>query len=113
MSVAPWSIIHSLRCHSSRFVFIVWFYALVTNVDRTPKNTNLLLWHRKLWMIDHGATLIFQHQWQSWRERSRAPFAPIRDHVLLPFADEIAEADARLSPRLTKDVIDGVLAMIP
>jgi hypothetical protein len=92
---------------------IVWFDALVTNVDRTIKNTNLLVWHRKLWMIDHGATLIFQHQWESWRERSRAPFAPIRDHVLLPWAEEIEEADARLAPRLTGEVIDGVLAMIP
>ena len=92
---------------------IVWFDALVTNVDRTAKNTNLLVWHRKLWMIDHGATLIFQHQWESWRERSRAPFAQIRDHVLLPWAAEIREADARLSARLTKDIIDGVLALIP
>ena len=92
---------------------IVWFDALVTNVDRTAKNTNLLVWHRKLWMIDHGATLIFHHQWQNWRERSRAPFAQIRDHVLLPWAEAIAEADARLSPRLTEEVIDGVLALIP
>ncbi|HEY2323574.1 MAG TPA: HipA family kinase, partial [Thermoanaerobaculia bacterium] len=91
---------------------IVWFDALVTNVDRTAKNTNLLVWHRKLWMIDHGATLIFQHQWESYRERSRAPFAPIRDHVLLAWADEIREADARLSATLTEEVIDQVLAMI-
>src|ERR1041385_757921 len=92
---------------------IVWFDALVTNVDRTIKNTNLLVWHRKLWMIDHGATLIFQHQWERWRERSRAPFAPIRDSVLRPWAEEIEEADARLAPRLTGEVIGGVLAMIP
>jgi hypothetical protein len=92
---------------------IVWFDALVTNVDRTPKNTNLLVWHRNLWMIDHGATLIFQHQWESWRERSRAPFAQIRDHVLLPWAAEIREADARLAARLTEEVIGGVLALIP
>jgi hypothetical protein len=92
---------------------IVWFDALVTNVDRTAKNTNLLVWHRKLWMIDHGATLIFQHQWESYRERSRAPFAPIRDHVLLSWADEIREADARLSATLAEEVIGQVLAMIP
>jgi hypothetical protein len=92
---------------------IVWFDALVTNVDRTAKNTNLLVWHRKLWMIDHGATLIFHHQWESWRDRSRSSFAAIREHVLLPWADEIAAADARLSARLTEEVIDGVLALIP
>src|SRR5947209_3796813 len=91
---------------SSMASSIVWFDALVTNVDRTAKNTNLLVWHRKLWMIDHGATLIFQHQWQSWRERSRAPFAQIGDHVLLPWAEEIAAADARLSARLGAEVID-------
>lgn len=92
---------------------IVWFDALVTNVDRTAKNTNLLVWHRKLWMIDHGATLIFHHQPAGWRGRSRAPFAQIADHVLLRWADGVAEADARLSARLTEEVIDGVLAMIP
>ena len=92
---------------------IVWFDALVTNADRTAKNTNLLLWHRKLWMIDHGATLIFHHQWESYRERSRAPFAQTRDHVLLPWAEEIREADARLSARLDGDTIDGVLALVP
>jgi hypothetical protein len=92
---------------------IVWFDALVTNVDRTAKNTNLLVWHRKLWMIDHGATLIFHHQWESYRERSRTPFAAIREHVLLPWAGDIRAADAELAPRLTPEVIDGVLALIP
>ncbi len=92
---------------------IVWFDALVTNVDRAAKNTNLLLWHRKLWMIDHGATLIFHHRWEDYRERSRAPFVQIQHHVLLPWADQIREADARLSRRLTEEVIDGVLALIP
>ncbi|MBV8516520.1 MAG: aminotransferase class I and II [Acidobacteria bacterium] len=92
---------------------IVWFDALVTNVDRTAKNTNLLVWHRKVWMIDHGATLIFHHQWESYRERSRTPFAAIRDHVLLPWADDLRAADAQLAPRLTAEAIDGVLALIP
>src|SRR5437588_2181717 len=76
---------------------IVWFDALVTNVDRTPKNTNLLVWHRKLWMIDHGATLIFHHQWDGFREQSRKPFARIADHVLLQWASELAEVDGELA----------------
>jgi hypothetical protein len=92
---------------------IVWFDALVTNVDRTAKNTNLLMWHRKLWMIDHGATLIFQHQWERWRERSRAPFAQIADHVLLRWAGELREVDAELAPRLTADAIAGIVDLIP
>src|SRR5215813_8583212 len=83
---------------------IVWFDAYVTNVDRTARNTNLLLWHKRLWLIDHGAALYFHHTWhEDFLARSRAPFAPIKDHVLLPFATALAEADARLSALLTED----------
>ncbi|HUR79303.1 MAG TPA: HipA family kinase [Thermoanaerobaculia bacterium] len=92
---------------------IVWFDALVGNVDRTAKNTNLLVWHRDLWLIDHGATLIFHHAWGDHLERARAPYKQLRDHVLLPWATELREADAELAPRLTRDEIDGVLALIP
>jgi len=92
---------------------IVWFDAFVTNVDRTPKNTNLLVWHRKLWMIDHGATLIFHHQWDGFREQSRKPFARIADHVLLPWADELREVDEELTARLTPDAIAAVIELIP
>lgn len=92
---------------------IVWFDALVTNVDRTAKNTNLLVWHRKLWMIDHGATLIFHHNWDGYLEKSRAPFARIADHVLLPWASELRELDAELAARLTPEVIAGVIELIP
>ena len=84
---------------------IVWFDALVTNVDRTPRNTNLLVWHDRLWLIDHGASLYFHHNWPARdgtaRDRKRRPFAAIRDHVLLLFAGSISEADAALAPRLT------------
>jgi hypothetical protein len=73
---------------------ILWFDALVTNVDRTPRNPNLLTWHNRLWLIDHGASLYFHHTWKGWREASMRPFAAARDHVLLPFARAIAEADA-------------------
>jgi hypothetical protein len=93
---------------------IVWFDALVTNVDRTPKNTNLLVWHRALWMIDHGATLIFHHNWSDdFLKRSRNTFAPNKQHVLLPWATEIREADPELAAMLTPEVIDGVLELIP
>jgi hypothetical protein len=92
---------------------IVWFDALVTNVDRTPKNTNLLLWHRKLWLIDHGATLIFHHNWAEGVTKSRTPFAHIKDHVLLPWASEIRRVDGELTALLTPDAIENVIAMIP
>jgi hypothetical protein len=92
---------------------IVWFDAFVTNVDRTPRNTNLLVWHRRPWLIDHGAALIFHHQWGDPAQQSRTPFAPIRDHVLLPWARAIDAADARLAPLLTPGVLDDIVGAIP
>lgn len=93
---------------------VVWFDAYTTNVDRTLRNTNILIWHRKLWLIDHGAALYFHHSWDAnYLERSRRPFEKISEHVLLPFAASIAEADAELSARLTPEVIRGIVELIP
>lgn len=92
---------------------IVWFDALVTNVDRTVKNTNLLVWHKKLWMIDHGASLIFHHNWDGAPDRSRLPFRQIGDHVLLRWATELPEVDAELSTQLTPGALARVVEMIP
>ena len=92
---------------------IVWFDAFVSNVDRTAKNTNLLIWHRKLWMIDHGATLIFHHQWEGAQGRSRNPFSQIGDHVLLPWASEIEAVDAELRELMTQEAIAAVIDLIP
>ena len=92
---------------------IVWFDALVTNVDRTPKNTNLLVWHRNLWMIDHGATLIFHHSWDDWEKRSRSPFPQTGEHVLLRWATDLREADEELAAKLTEEMIARVIDMIP
>jgi hypothetical protein len=97
---------------------IVWFDALVTNVDRTPRNTNLLVWHNRLWLIDHGASLYFHHNWpardgKALAAASRRPFAAVRDHVLLPFAGSISEADAALTPRLAPEVLRAIVDMIP
>jgi hypothetical protein len=92
---------------------IVWFDAYVTNVDRTPRNTNLLVWHRKVWLIDHGAALYFHHDWNGFLDRARQPFTMIKDHVLLPFADRLAAIDAVLSERLTIPIIQNIVARIP
>lgn len=92
---------------------VVWFDAFVMNVDRTPRNTNLLLWHRRLWLIDHGAALYFQHQWDGYMARSAAPFAMVKDHVLLPFADQLEQADADCSARLTPEVLAAIVGQIP
>src|ERR687890_193299 len=96
---------------------VVWFGAFLTNVDRTPRNPNLLLWHRQLWMIDHGAALYTQHGWKDDVEAiaasAGAHFPTIRDHVLLPIAGSIHDADARLAPRLSPDLIREVVAVVP
>ncbi|HEX6862516.1 MAG TPA: HipA family kinase [Thermoanaerobaculia bacterium] len=82
----------------------VWFDAFVTNVDRTPRNPNLLYWHK---------TLYFHHNWQDVEQAARSPFAAIRDHVLLPWASRIREADALLRPRLGEAVFERVLSLVP
>ncbi|TMD62227.1 MAG: aminotransferase class I and II [Chloroflexi bacterium] len=92
---------------------IVWFDAYVTNVDRTPRNTNMLFWHKRLMLIDHGASLYFHHSAIDYMKRSRSPFAPIKQHVLLPVASELAEADTLLKARLTPAVIEDIIGMIP
>ncbi len=92
---------------------IVWFDAYVTNVDRTARNTNMLLWHKKLWLIDNAAALYFHHSWQDYKERSRSPFVPIKGHVLLPHATELARADARLKPLLTPEILEKIVQAIP
>jgi hypothetical protein len=92
---------------------IVWFDAYVTNVDRTPRNTNMLMWHRRLWLIDHGAALYFHHTWKNYLERSRDRFSLIKDHVLLRFADSLLEADSRMTGLLTPSVIDSIVKLIP
>jgi HipA-like protein len=92
---------------------IVWFDALVTNIDRTAKNTNLLMWHGRLWMIDHGAALYFHHATSDFVARAKDPFAAVREHVLLRFADAIGEADTVLCRRLTREAMEPVAALVP
>ncbi|HEX8889104.1 MAG TPA: HipA family kinase [Pyrinomonadaceae bacterium] len=92
---------------------VVWFDAYTTNVDRTPRNTNILVWHKNLWLIDHGAALYFHHDWANYMERSRAPFKQVKDHALLPFAASLEEADAKLSALVTPELIGEILELIP
>jgi hypothetical protein len=92
---------------------IVWFDAYVTNVDRTPRNPNILLWHRRPWLIDHGAALYFHHSWRDHRAAAASPFAPIREHVLLRRAAAIAEADARLRGTLDESTLRSIVEAVP
>jgi hypothetical protein len=92
---------------------IVWFDAFVTNVDRTDRNVNMLLWGDKLWLIDHGAALYFHHDWRDYLERSRTPFAMIGQHTLLPLAGKLPEADLLLRPQLDESFFREIVADIP
>ena len=92
---------------------IVWFDAYVTNVDRTARNANMLVWHRQLTLIDHGAALFFHHSWDNYLERSLDAFHRIKDHILLPFAARLRESDAKLGPRLTPEVIRDIVGWVP
>lgn len=93
---------------------IVWLDAFISNVDRTWRNTNMLLWHgRELWLIDHGASLYFHHNWIGWEKAALSPFPYIKDHALLRDASMLAEADVEMSKRITPEVIDAVVAAIP
>ena len=92
---------------------IVWFDAFVCNVDRTARNVNMLIWHRRLWLIDHGAALYFHHAWNNCDQQAAKPFVLIKDHVLLKRASALAEVDARMAPLLTADKLSSIVQLIP
>ncbi len=91
----------------------VWFDAFTQNVDRTAKNANLLMWHRKLYLIDHGAALYVHHNWESMRDKAAAPFAEIRHHILLRWASQIPQAAALAHQKLTSQTIAEIVALVP
>jgi hypothetical protein len=110
---------------------IVWFDSFVTNVDRTARNANMLMWHRRLMLIDHGAALYFHHSWDQYlavaasaefgaatgadsgADRALDRFTRIKDHILLPFAGELREADASMSRLVTPQIVADIAESIP
>jgi hypothetical protein len=92
---------------------IVWLDAFLTNIDRTARNTNMLVWHKELWLIDHGSCLYFHHTWSNWQHHATGPFAPIKDHVLLPWATRMQEVDADMRGRLTPERLQAIVMLIP
>ncbi len=92
---------------------VVWLDAYTTNVDRTARNPNLIVWHRRLHLIDHGSALYVHHTWANPGEHARRPFVQVRDHVLLPFAGSIEAADERLGGQLGRSVLETLAASIP
>jgi len=92
---------------------IVWLDCLLTNVDRTPRNTNMLVWHKELWLIDHGAALYFHHSWDNWKEQAVRPFVQVKDHVLLQWATELESVDLVFKSILNETLIRDIAALIP
>lgn len=92
---------------------IVWLDCYLTNVDRTARNTNMLMWHKELWLIDHGASLYFHHSWDNWEEAARKPFTQVKDHVLLPWAAELDKVNKAFGSLLSTAAIHSIVALIP
>jgi hypothetical protein len=92
---------------------LLWFDTLVLNVDRSWRNPNMLLWHREIWLIDHGASLYFHHRWGSGWQPAQQYRYDVADHVMLPVAGSVTGADAELRPLVTDGMLDEVLALVP
>jgi hypothetical protein len=92
---------------------LVWFDAFTQNVDRTPRNANLLVWHRKLYPIDHGAALFFHHDWPAMQQKIESPFPQIQHHILLPWAAEIEPAGVAARQKLAPELLHRIVAEVP
>jgi len=92
---------------------IVWFDCLITNVDRTARNTNMLTWRNELWLIDHGASIYFHHSWQQPEEQAKKSFPMVKDHVLLPLASELDVVDTSFHTKLTSERIKQIVELVP
>jgi hypothetical protein len=105
--------VEALPVDPSLAAAVVWFDALVTNVDRTPRNPNLLVWHERLWLIDHGAAFFAHHGTWDFASQAKRPFPLIAEHVLLPFAGSVVETDEALAARLDRGILEEVAALVP
>lgn len=92
---------------------IVWLDAFLTNIDRTFRNTNMLIWHKELWLIDHGASLYFHHAWSDWQQHAQSPFMMTKDHVLLPQAKQLEDVDILFRQLLTHESLSAITRLLP
>ena len=92
---------------------IVWVDALLTNIDRTPRNTNMLLWNHELWLIDHGSSLYFHHSWNGWEKAMESPFPYVKDHALLRDAALLEEVDESMHMSISVDDLEAIVDMVP
>lgn len=109
----PFSPAAGLRPDPDFAADVVWFDGLIMNPDRSPQNPNLLVWHGRTWLIDHGAALYVHYTWRDADAHARRPFERIHDHVLLPFAGSIEEADARLADRVDETLLREIVEAVP
>ncbi|HLP54161.1 MAG TPA: HipA family kinase [Fluviicola sp.] len=92
---------------------IVWLDAFLTNIDRTFRNTNMLIWNKELWLIDHGASFYFHHTWDNWEQNAKSPFSYVKDHVLLDRATQLEEVNAEFTTILTEELFRELVDQIP
>ena len=92
---------------------LVWLDAFLTNVDRTVRNTNMLIWNRELWLIDHGASLIFHHAWSDPEKAALSPFPYIKDHALLHRAGSLTQADKEMRQKITPRTLCKIVDAVP
>jgi hypothetical protein len=92
---------------------IVWLDCLITNVDRTVRNTNMLMWKKELWLIDHGASFYFHHSWDNWKQQAERPFVQVKDHVMLPWASKLEEVNSLFLEQLSAEKIRAIVSFIP
>jgi hypothetical protein len=104
---------NTLKVESKLASQVVWLDSFITNVDRTFRNTNLLLWHKELWLIDHGAAFYFHHSCDNWEKHAMSPFALIKDHVLLPQATLLKEVNAEFQLLLTDNKLKAIVNLLP
>lgn len=103
----------SIDVHEELASKIVWFDSFITNVDRTVRNTNMLLWNKELWLIDHGASLYFHHSWDDFEQQAQRPFQQVKDHVLLKQASQLKKVDAAFKQILTAERIKLIVSLLP
>ena len=92
---------------------IVWLDCLLTNVDRTSNNTNMLVWNKELWLIDHGASLYFHYSPENWEKKAASPFTQVKNHVLLPWATLLDKTDQQFQSILSAGILKGIVDLIP
>jgi hypothetical protein len=92
---------------------IVWLDCFLTNVDRTSNNTNMLVWNKEIWLIDHGASLYFHYAPENWEQKAETPFVQVKNHVLLPYASKLGEVDEQFQTILSSVKLKNIVDLIP